>query len=88
MKRLLLISLIAVVLLTQWGVVAHAYQAHDDETVCELCLVGSQHDHALAPGLSSYTPISARGFDGPASQQPFTQQTPCYYSVRAPPRFL
>ena len=85
MKRLLLSSLIVLVLFTQWGLVLHAYQAHDDELVCELCLAANSHEHALVSAVSLNLLDHTHYLNTTALQQSLIQQTSRYYPARAPP---
>lgn len=85
MYRLLLSLITTLFLLGQLGLIAHASEEHDDDKLCELCLVASQQDHALA---SSSTQIQ---FDTsfivyiPSPSIAATQTTESFFSARAPP---
>ena len=88
MKRFLTLFLLGFVLLTQFGLVAHAYQDHAEEEVCHLCLTNSGHDHAIVANLLSLPVSGTFAFQDAIPQAATEQRTVRYYAVRAPPRFL
>jgi len=88
MKRLYMPILVAVLLLTQWGVLGHDFHIHDTAEACDYCLSAQALDHAvtstervvLVPHLFQYQPdpawvsASVNGL--------------YHYAARAPPRFI
>lgn len=88
MRRLLIILLTAFVLLTQWGLAAHAYQDHDEAHVCELCLAQAQHDHVLLPSIPVLSLLGNFEQTSTPSFKTFTPLTLRHYPVRAPPHTL
>ncbi|MCU7806356.1 MAG: hypothetical protein KZQ73_00570 [Candidatus Thiodiazotropha sp. (ex Semelilucina semeliformis)] len=53
MKKSLLTLLALVVLISQGLWVDHLYHDHDQDEVCEVCLVAHSQDHFVAPSLLS-----------------------------------
>jgi len=51
MKRLHFIFFALVLLLSQWGSLDHAF--HDQDEVCDICLVAHSLDHGLATSVES-----------------------------------
>ena len=88
MRRLLYLFLTISLLLTQLGLVAHAYQDHDATEVCHLCLTASQHDHALISTPSVHAVERSFVLFSSASSPTVELQFARHYAVRAPPRFL
>jgi len=85
MKGLLLSSYIVIFLLSQWGLESHAYQEHDDGSICELCLVSHSHDDVLISSSSLNLQYFTRYLITTVAKHPLTLQTSRYYHVRAPP---
>ena len=88
MRRLLFTLLTIFVLLTQFGLLAHAYQDHDSNESCHLCLPSSQLGHALTSSPVSLSVAGTFIQHAILPQQTTEQQAVRYYAVRAPPRFL
>lgn len=88
MRRLILISLATLVLLAQWGLVAHAYHEHEEEQVCEHCLTHKQLNQALLPASVKSLPFSKTYVPTTFVANNFLAQAPRHYSVRGPPHSL
>jgi len=89
MKRLLFTVLFVITLVTQWGLISHAYEEHDDEAVCEICVIANQHedDHLLVSSVNYELLSSSHRPQSLSSEKSLLQQQSLYYSVRAPPAF-
>ena len=87
MRRYLLILLAALVLLTQWGLVAHAYHEHNDDEpqVCELCLNHKLHSQALMPATVSLQVNNPSFIPVAFDNHSFTFLYSYHYAVRGPP---
>lgn len=88
MRRILPLLLAVLFLMTQWGLVAHAYQDHDDEVVCELCLAKNQHDHVLLSSAPVLNLVQQSVQDEASQYHAFSPATLTHYSSRAPPHSL
>lgn len=90
MRHPLHILLAAIVLLVQWHLVMHVYQdhhhGHDEDGVCELCLVADLHHHAApsAPPAPLAHPSSPDDFP-PLATRAAASRSIVAYRVRAPP---
>lgn len=90
MRHPLHILLAAIVLLVQWHLVMHVYQdhhhGHDEDGVCELCLVADLHHHAApsAPPAPLAHPSLPDDFP-PLATRAAASRRIVAYRVRAPP---
>jgi len=88
MRRLLLSLLTVLFLLGQLGLIAHASEKHDSDTLCDLCIAAHHQNNALA---SSTVQIH---FDKFFVYQKLSvlistaQTTESHFSARAPPHTL
>jgi len=86
MKNLYL-SILAVLLLTQWGDLSHDYHVHDSAETCDYCLSAQALDHAVTPELLSF---SDQAVSLNSTETVFVSVTKSgfyNYTARAPPRF-
>jgi len=86
MKNLYL-SILAVLLLTQWGDLSHDYHIHDSAEACDYCLSAQALDHAVAPELLSFSDQTV-SLNSTELVFPSVTKSGFYnYTARAPPRF-
>ena len=88
MQPLFSLLLAITFLVGQLGLVAHVYEEHDDEQLCEICITLKQQDHALAstaPTLQLQSSYELQTEKQPQGVLTFNIRP---FSVRAPPIFL
>lgn len=85
MRNYLLTLLAVITLLSQWGVVEHAYHDHDSGEVCVVCLTASNHDHAITPSLPALPTMASFTIGEQLPQQVAARRTVRHYASRAPP---
>lgn len=88
MKRLYIPVFVLVLLLTQWGSLAHDYHIHDSGEGCDYCLSAHALDYAISPSgqhffESSFSQLQPEKVWLRTSKNGFH-----YYIARAPPRFI
>lgn len=88
MHRYLITLLAVITLLSQWGWVEHAYHAHDNGEVCEVCLAANALEHTINPSLPLLPSIAVFVVSEPLPQQLLAQYKFHYYSSRASPASL
>lgn len=88
MKNLYLSILVVVLLLTQWGSLAHDYHVHDSAETCDYCLSAQALDNAVTPELQSFSGHSSFLTHTKKVFVTVTKSGFYNYSARAPPRFI
>jgi len=88
MKRQYMPMLVAILLLTQWGVLGHDFHIHDTAEVCDYCLSAHALDHAVTS--TDQTPIVSPLFQYQPDQASVNvfENGFYHYAARAPPRFI
>ena len=87
MKRLHFTIIMNTLLLSQWGMIDHAFHEHVAGEVCDYCITAksfddtvSSLDQTVAPGIQSQNPEVLL-------QAAKSETLSHYYNVRAPPQF-
>jgi hypothetical protein len=88
MSRLFSSLLVFVFLLGQLALVTHAYEDHDSDTLCEICLTQSHQDHGLASSPPGWSLNSSYALVSETYQHDYSTPHIAHYAVRAPPAFL
>lgn len=88
MHRLLLSLLTALFLLGQLGLIAHASEKHDNDKLCELCVVAHQQDNALPTSSAQMHFDKFFVYQEPSVLIGIAQTTQLHFSARAPPYTL
>ena len=88
MKILYIPAFVLVLLLTQWGSLAHDYHIHDASEGCEYCLSAHAFDHAVSPAEQTFFEPSFSQFQPVNLCLGAFTTSFHYYAARAPPRFI
>jgi hypothetical protein len=84
-----LISILAVItLLSQWGLVDHAYHNHEHDESCVVYLTANANGHAITPSLPALPIAATSNINEQLPQLILSTRVVRYYTSRAPPRFL
>lgn len=88
MKRLHLIIIMVTLLLSQWGMIDHAFHEHNAGEVCDYCITAKAVDDAVTS--SEKIVVSDKQNQNPdvLLQASNFKTTRHFYSVRAPPQFI
>lgn len=88
MKRLCMITLSLVLLLSQWGSLAHAYHVHKPGDVCDYCLSAHPLDHSITATVQTVSLNSSPELHDELLQDLTAASHVSYYTARAPPGFI
>lgn len=88
MQRLLLSLLATLFLLGQLGLIAHASEEHDNDSLCELCVAAHHQNNALPTSSTQIHFDSFFIYAAPSALIGITQTTKPHFSARAPPYSL
>lgn len=88
MKRLYMMALVFVLLLTQWGSLAHDYHIHDTAETCDYCLSAQALDNGVTAKIKNVFDFSFFKFQSEQGLVIASRKAFYYYSVRAPPLFF
>ena len=88
MKRLHLTIVMVTLLLSQWGIIDHAFHEHVESEVCDYCITAKPFDDAVTS--SDEIVVSNRQNQTPAVllATANSKTRNHFYSVRAPPHLI
>ncbi len=88
MKRLNLIILTVTLLLSQMGMLDHAYSEHDSREVCDYCVSAPSLDHAITSSVQTDFSNNASQQHNELAQESLSVNTLRFYAARAPPPLI
>ena len=88
MKRLYIISLTLLLLLSQLGAIDHAFHEHSPDEACEYCIAAKALDHAVGNSflISAFAVDSATPIYNTSNT--VSSVAIHYYRGRAPPHYI
>ena len=88
MKRLHFTIITITLLLSQWGVIEHAFHEHVAGEVCEYCLTAKSFDDIVLSSDQAVVPAIQSQISEVLFQAAKSETFSHYYSIRAPPQFI
>ncbi len=88
MKRLYIITLTFIILLSQLGVIEHTYHKHTPDETCEYCLSAQPLDSAVLTADFIFPFTHPFSLTSQSTLILFTQPHFNHYSARAPPHII